>query len=163
MWKEKLIAESIQCLQEEGLRFSVDSLAKRLNVSKKTIYQHFPSKEALAHALYEKYYTDAAQTVEALLAQKETDLPAALLRCYFDAVCMVRGEIFNKYCLNNTVSEYALRRHAALWEKLQPQLCGSMSAEEASAYRLIVDGAFDRAISQNVDPVEIIAVLRRLL
>ncbi|MGN1306259.1 MAG: TetR/AcrR family transcriptional regulator [Faecousia sp.] len=161
MLKEKLITESIRCLQEEGLRFSVDSLAKRLRVSKKTIYQYFPSKEALAYAIYEKYYTDAAQTAESLLAQKEADLPASLLRCYFDAACMVRGEIFNKYCLNSAVGEFAMQRHAALWEKLQ--LCGSMSAEEASAYRLIVDGAFDRVIAQRAEPEQVITVLRRLL
>ena len=35
MLKERIIDESIQCLQEEGLRFSVDSLAKRLKISKK--------------------------------------------------------------------------------------------------------------------------------
>ena len=38
MLKERIIDESIRCLQEEGLRFSVDSLAKRLKISKKTIY-----------------------------------------------------------------------------------------------------------------------------
>ena len=163
MLKEKLIEESIQCLQEEGLRFSVDSLAKRLKVSKKTIYQYFPSKEALAYALYEKYYADMGQVVQKHLEQNDADLPSLLLRCYYDAACMVRGEIFNKYCLNSAVGEFALRRHAALWEKVAPQLCGSMTADEAKACRLIVDGAFDRAITQHADSDEVIAVLRRLL
>lgn len=35
MLKETIIDESIRCLQEEGLRFSVDLLAKRLKISKK--------------------------------------------------------------------------------------------------------------------------------
>ncbi|MGM9552759.1 MAG: TetR/AcrR family transcriptional regulator [Faecousia sp.] len=163
MLKEKLIEESIRCLREEGLRFSVDSLAKRLKVSKKTIYQYFPSKEALAYALYEKYYGDMAQVVQKHLEQKAADLPILLLRCYYDAACMVRGEIFNKYCLNGAVGEFALQRHAALWEKIAPQLCGSMTADEAKACRLIVDGAFDRAITQHADPDAVIAVLRRLV
>ena len=163
MLKEKLIEESIRCLREEGLRFSVDSLAKRLKVSKKTIYQYFPSKEALAYALYEKYYADMAQVVQNHLEQKSADLSSHLLRCYFDAACMVRGEIFNKYCLNGAVGEFALRRHTALWERLQPQLCGSLSADEASAYRLVVDGAFERTIAQRADPEKVIEVLRRLL
>ena len=120
MLKEKLIEESIRCLQEEGLRFSVDSLAKRLKISKKTIYQYFPSKEALAYALYEKYYADTAQIVQNHLAHNEADLPSVLLRCYFDAACMVRREIFNKYCLNSTVGEFALRQHAALWSMIRP-------------------------------------------
>lgn len=42
--KERIICESIESLRQEGLRFSVDTLAKRLNVSKKTIYKYFPNK-----------------------------------------------------------------------------------------------------------------------
>lgn len=163
MLKEKLIEESIRCLQEEGLRFSVDSLAKRLKVSKKTIYQYFPSKEALAYALYEKYYDDAALVVQNHLKQDGADLPSLLLRCYFDAACMVRGEIFNQYCLNDTVGEFALRRHAMLWATIQPHLCGSMTADEAKVYRLIVDGAFDRAFAQRVDFSKVVEMLRKLL
>ena len=163
MLKEQLIEESIRCLQEEGLRFSVDSLAKRLKVSKKTIYQYFPSKEALAYALYEEYYDNMAQVVQKHLEQMDADLPVRLLRCYYDAACMVRGEIFNKYCLNSTVGEFALRRHAALWAKMVPYLCGSMPADAAKVCRLIIDGAFDRAIAQHADADEIITVLRRLL
>ena len=36
--KERIIRESIESLRREGLRFSVDTLAERLNISKKTIY-----------------------------------------------------------------------------------------------------------------------------
>lgn len=162
MLKEKLIEESIRCLQQEGLRFSVDSLAKRLKISKKTIYQYFPSKEALAYALYEKYYADTAQIVQNHLAHNEADLPSVLLRCYFDAACMVRREIFNKYCLNSTVGEFALRQHAALWSMIRPYLCGEMTDTDAEIYRLIIDGAFDRAIANRINPAEVIELLRRL-
>lgn len=51
--KNKIIEESITSLQQEGLRFSVDTLAERLKVSKKTIYKYFPTKEVLAYAIYE--------------------------------------------------------------------------------------------------------------
>ena len=54
--KEKIIDASIESLRQEGLRFSVDVLANRLRISKKTIYRIFHNKEALAFALYEKGY-----------------------------------------------------------------------------------------------------------
>lgn len=163
MLKERIIDESIRCLQEEGLRFSVDSLAKRLRISKKTIYQCFPSKEALAYALYEKYYAGAMRNAAALAAQGGAELPSLLLHCYFDAARMVRGEIFNQYCLNGAVGEFAMRQHAALWAAIRPHLCGGMTQAEASICRLVVDGAFDRAITRRADPGAVIDMLWRLL
>ena len=40
--KNKNIEESIRSLQQEGLRFSVDTLAEKLKISKKTIYMKAP-------------------------------------------------------------------------------------------------------------------------
>ncbi|HIT17242.1 MAG TPA: TetR/AcrR family transcriptional regulator, partial [Candidatus Caccosoma faecigallinarum] len=56
MIKTKIIQQSIKSLQAEGLRFSIDLLAKELKISKKTIYKYFKNKEALAMAIYEKFY-----------------------------------------------------------------------------------------------------------
>lgn len=56
--REKIIEASIEALKKEGLKFSVDTLADGLKISKKTLYKFFPDKQALALALYEKYYTD---------------------------------------------------------------------------------------------------------
>ena len=60
---------------------------------------------------------------------------------------MVRREIFNKYALNHVIGEFALQRHAALWETVRPHLCGGMTGSEAGIYKLIIDGAFDRTIA----------------
>lgn len=51
--KDKIIKASIESLRQEGLRFSVDTLAEKLKISKKTIYKFLPDKESLAVALYE--------------------------------------------------------------------------------------------------------------
>ena len=56
--KELIITQSIDSLRREGLKFSVDTVAKALNISKKTIYKYFPDKQSLAIALYERYYAD---------------------------------------------------------------------------------------------------------
>ena len=65
--RDRIIQEAIASLQKEGLRFSVDLLADRLSVSKKTIYKYFSTKESLAVAMYDQYYEIAAQMVAALI------------------------------------------------------------------------------------------------
>ena len=37
---------------------TVDTVAKKLRISKKTVYKYFSSKEDLARAVYDKYYYD---------------------------------------------------------------------------------------------------------
>lgn len=39
--KERIINESIESLRREGLKFSIDTLAEKLNISKKTVYKYF--------------------------------------------------------------------------------------------------------------------------
>jgi AcrR family transcriptional regulator len=65
--RDRILRESIESLRREGLKFSVDTLADRLKISKKTVYKFFPDKEALALALYETYYADAKAQATALL------------------------------------------------------------------------------------------------
>lgn len=40
--KNKIIEQSIENLKKDGLKFSVDSLAAQLVISKKTVYKYFP-------------------------------------------------------------------------------------------------------------------------
>ena len=45
--KNKIIEQSIENLKKDGLKFSVDSLAAQLGISKKTVYKYFPIKNRL--------------------------------------------------------------------------------------------------------------------
>lgn len=49
--RERIIKAAIESLQAEGLKFSVDTIASKLKISKKTIYKFFPDKETLAYAI----------------------------------------------------------------------------------------------------------------
>ncbi len=160
--REKIIDQSIKSLQQEGLRFSVDTLAEKLKISKKTVYKYFPTKEALAFAMYEKYYTDLAVRIKAITAAGGKSLQNELLYCYFTSSEMVYREIFNKYCLNAAIGEYALKHHAGVWEEIKPYLCGTITDDEADIYKTIVDGAFEKAIGNRTNPEKIIEILRRI-
>ena len=159
--KNKIIEESIQSLQQEGLRFSVDTLAEKLKISKKTVYKYFPTKEALASAMYERYYTDLNNEIQRLV---QMNIPAAeeLLRCYFNSARMVRKEIFNKYSLNHVIGDSALQHHLDVWNRIKGYLCPEMSDAEAELYKLILDGAFEKAMNCDADPAALIRMLRKL-
>ncbi|MGN0675986.1 MAG: TetR/AcrR family transcriptional regulator [Oscillospiraceae bacterium] len=159
--KQAIIEETIRSLKQEGLRFSVDTLAERLKISKKTVYKYFPTKEALAYAMYEKYYDDLNVKIKEIKQLNEHDTAKKLLLCYFDSSQMVRREIFNKYCLNEAIGNYSLKRHSEVWENIGPYLCSEMTDKEAECCKLIVDGAFGKAIECSADPADVIEMLRR--
>ena len=64
------------------MRFSVDTLAERLNISKKTIYKFFPNKEALAFALYQKYYADIKAQAAGLTTEQLASLAGISRQLY---------------------------------------------------------------------------------
>lgn len=156
--REQILAASIEALKKEGLKFSVDTLADRLKISKKTVYKFFPDKQALALALYEKYYADAL-----CKAKQKTgkDAAEALLFLYFDAKMMTRKDIFNKYKLNDAIFTFTAAQNDALWSVIVSSLSGS--AADKQTLRLIVDGTFEKLCAQNLDPESVIKKLVCLL
>ena len=158
--REQIIAASIDSLRQEGLRFSVDTLAERLRISKKTIYKYFPDKEALARALYQTYYDEAVRRLNALLGAHAA--PDALLHLYFDSKMMIRDDIFNKYKLNDAIHAYAAGRHDALWAQLYAALPGA-SAADGDALRIIIDGSFEKLCRVKAAPDAVIERLVTLL
>lgn len=138
--RDKILAQALESLHTEGLRFSVDALAARMKISKKTVYKYFPTKEALALAMYERYYAAVSQTMARLLAAPERK-SVQLLRAYYDAKQISREEIFNKYKLNDAIRAYTAEQNDKLWA----MVAGSVSVpQKATAVRIIVDGAFEK-------------------
>ena len=161
--REKIIMVSIESLRQEGLRFSVDTLAEKLGVSKKTIYKFFPDKEALALALYEKYYSDARRHAEALSGGNIKSTCRELLFLYFDAKTMVRNEIFNKYKLNEKIYAYTKHQNDALWELICDSLSDGDTQQGRETLRVIVDGSFEKLCNAGLAPDAVIERLVQLL
>ena len=94
--KERIINESIESLRREGLKFSIDTLAERLNISKKTVYKYFSNKEELAFALYRKYFADAKEQAKRLAQENSLSARKQLLHLCLDAKYLTCVDIFNK-------------------------------------------------------------------
>ena len=151
--KDRIIAASIDALRKEGLRFSVDTLVDRLKISKKTVYKFFPDKEALSLALYEKYYGDARSRAAELGALEDAQSREELLRLYYDAKVMTRGDIFNKYKLNAAIDAFTARQNDALWELIAASL---RADDDSRTLRIIVDGAFEKLCRDGLEPDKVI-------
>lgn len=142
--KDRIIRASIEGLKNEGLKFSVDLLAKRLKISKKTIYKYFPDKETLSIALYETYYSDAAKQVTELISKNTEESYKELLYIYFDSKRMTCNDIFNKYKLNQTIYAYTKEKSDCLWEMIAASFSGELSETDKNVFRIIVDGSFEK-------------------
>jgi len=158
--KDIIIAESIESLRREGLRFSVDTLAERLNISKKTIYRYFPNKEALAVALYKKYYSDIKTEAERLAAENTDETHYKLLALYFDAKSMTSSDIFNKYKLNEALYSFTAEQNDRLWETI---ISSSDKAQDKISLRIIADGAFEKLCNEKISPEGVIDRLVKML
>ncbi|MGN1421432.1 MAG: TetR/AcrR family transcriptional regulator [Eubacterium sp.] len=152
--REKIIDTAIESLRTEGLKFSVDTIASKLKISKKTIYKLFPSKEALAYAIYEEYYSRALANVKKI-ENEGNNTEIRLLLIYQDASHMIRSEIFNKYKLNDSIYSVVMRLQNDLWSKIFSVIAPSKSQTEEKVLRSIIEGAFEKAADYNA-PTDII-------
>jgi len=77
MWEvraRRILDVAQELLIARGYReASMDEIAARVGIAKGTLYQHFPSKEALVQALFEQHVARFERTVAEALA---SDLPA---------------------------------------------------------------------------------------
>lgn len=160
--KERIIFESIKSLREEGLKFSIDTLALRLNISKKTIYKYFPNKETLAIALYEKYYQDAKVEVEKLIKENSVSSHRKLLLLYFDAKMITCCAIFNKYMLNDSIFSYTKEQNDYLLKMILSTIKKDYNQDKTS-FEIIINGTFEKLCNEKINPIRIIESMVNIL
>ena len=161
--RNAIIRTAIESLRQEGLKFSVDTLCDKIKISKKTVYKHFPDKETLAVALYEKYFSDAESQAKKLLGKNTADSHRELLKIYFDSKVMTRSNIFNKYKLNQTVYAYTAGKSESLWQIISMSFSDEKADSEKKTLRVIVDGSFEKLCNSGSSPDDVIERLMDLL
>jgi len=76
--------------QEGYARVTMDELARELGISKKTLYQHFPTKAALAAAVMEAFRSQAAEGLGRIFEDHTLSLPERLARAFAEAARHLR-------------------------------------------------------------------------
>lgn len=64
--KNKYIEKAISVLKQDGLRISLDEIAEKIGVTKKTLYNHFSSKEELLKECIQDFSEDFRETINQL-------------------------------------------------------------------------------------------------
>ena len=64
--RDKIIDATVEEFKQNGLKFTMNDLAKRLGISKKTIYTVFESKQAVLVAVADRYAADLNSMQEEL-------------------------------------------------------------------------------------------------
>jgi AcrR family transcriptional regulator len=65
--REKVLAAARRVFSEQGVDAQMDDVARRADVGVGTVYRHFPTKEALLHALTDELFDVIAAHARALL------------------------------------------------------------------------------------------------
>ena len=149
--RNAIINLTIKNLRESGLRFSIDTIARELKISKKTVYKYFDTKERLALAVYDKFYADAANEI-AKIDKTQNDAVVKLLTIYCDSFFMIKNEIFNKYSLNASIQSYAVSEHEKLWEKIK----FAFDENDCPVFKVIIDGTFEKLSESSIAPEKVI-------
>lgn len=145
---DKIINVSIRGLQTDGLRYSVDDIAKELKISKKTVYKIFSKKEDLAVAVYEKFYDDLNQELNDAISSCGDGVFCQAIAIYYRSYCIIREELFNKYALNASIRELALNKHRIVREQFQSVL----PPDEREILTFIIEATFDKLNGERLSP-----------
>lgn len=87
--KDEIIKCATKLFENDGIKFTLDDIAKDLKISKKSIYKFFSSKEELMEESVKYVFSDISRQHEEILA---TDLP---LLEKFRAILLVYPRTFN--------------------------------------------------------------------
>lgn len=72
--KERIINAAIDEFEVKGMKFTMDDIAKRINVSKKTIYAVFQDKEDMLVAITDYCFDDIKRSEKAIVNDMEMDI-----------------------------------------------------------------------------------------
>ena len=134
-----------EVLAEKGYHdTSMDEIAARVGVAKGTLYQHFPSKEDLIFALFERELETSLHTIEQIVA---TALPARtklerILRHMYGELLGKRMQLLISLLTDMDVHKGLIAKKLQMRDRMQKLAAGIRAVlEEGKA-----EGTFDPAI-----------------
>lgn len=69
--KERILEAFVHEAHESGLKFTMDDLAKRLAISKRTLYEHFSSKTLILETLIKRTSDDMIRKTEQIIGNDQ--------------------------------------------------------------------------------------------
>lgn len=139
--RDRLIAAAREAFTSGEAKVSLESVARAAGVGIGTLYRHFPTREALAEAVYRTEFAALRDSAAELLAELPPD---AALRAWMDR--------FADYLASKREMAEALR--AVITATSLPE----KRAELADAARTVLEaGAADGSLRADVPPEDVVA------
>ena len=89
--REQIIDAAIDSFTEQGLKFTMNDLAKKLGISKKTIYTVLESKQMVLKGIADRYASDFKAMQEEIEADESLDLKGKIERM----LCALPTQYYN--------------------------------------------------------------------
>jgi AcrR family transcriptional regulator len=87
--RTRIMSAALAELDEHGVRFTMSNLAARLSISKRTLYEHFESKEVLVESIVDDIIADLRVQRLAIVNNPDLDLKEKLIK-----MLTVRSRVF---------------------------------------------------------------------
>ncbi|KQL50104.1 transcriptional regulator [Brevibacillus choshinensis] len=72
--KDRIMRGFIEEIREKGMKFSMDDLARRLGISKRTLYEHFSSKVEILETIIEHTFEEADEKTKRIVEDEAMTL-----------------------------------------------------------------------------------------
>ena len=154
--REQLIDVGLQLIHSAGYGATgVNEILQLADIPKGSFYHHFPSKEAFAEAVLERYGAGEMSRSERLLGDKSV-APLKRLRLYFEELMATYGRTgpISGCLLGNMALEVA--DHS---DKLQPVLQAIFSVWTESIVEVLREAVAKGDLDHSVKPKEMAAFL----
>lgn len=145
--RARIMTAAMEELNEEGTRFTMGTLAARLGISKRTLYEHFESKEVLIEAIVDAIIQDIQVQRLAIVSDASLNLVEKLKR-------MLCVKPRNFAPVDDRVKLGLRRQFPGLWTKAHK------SAEEQWD---LIDGVLREGISEGCFRDIYVPVVRKIL
>ena len=145
--KMRIMTAAMEELNEYGIRFTMANLASRLAISKRTLYEHFDSKEVLIESIVDIIILDMQTQRMRILEDSQLSLKEKLLK-----MLSVRPTAFIK--LEDRVKLDLRRQFPGLWKRAH---------ESAEAQWDMIDEVLREGIEEGCFRPIYVPVVRKLL
>ncbi|MCT4566373.1 MAG: TetR/AcrR family transcriptional regulator [Maledivibacter sp.] len=145
--RERIMSVAIEEMNEKGRRFTMDDLAKRLGVSKRTLYENFRSKEQLISTVMD-LFLDNVMEKDRQIINNETLSTIEKLR---ELTLVIENEL--KYINEKTIYQ-SEKYYPKQWKKIDAWLKKRAMIQKEIIYEGIKKGEL-----RNINPDILIKVL----
>ncbi|MCS7461971.1 TetR/AcrR family transcriptional regulator [Paenibacillus doosanensis] len=113
--KDRIMRAFIEEIHDKGIKFTMDDLARRLGISKRTLYEHFSSKAELLEAIIAQTLEEADEKTEKIVSD-----PGLSLMDKIKGVMTVLPNHYELYDLR--ILEQMKRYYPEQWVKIDSAL-----------------------------------------